>query len=316
MSKQAFVSFEKVSVIYSGGVTALDDVSLMVEKGAVVGLVGESGSGKTTLCRVLMNLVSPHAGRVMVEGAALADLVGRDELAFRRRAQMLLQDAVASLSPRLRIGALMEEPLHIHNLPLAAGRQRIAQLFAKLGLPADILSKFPHQVSGGQARRVAIARALLLQPELIVADEPTAGLDVSVQGDLLNLLRAIQAEFQLTFLIVSHNLAVVRRITDRTAVMYLGQIVEEAATPALFSTPAHPYTSALLSTNPSLDPAKRKARMVLKGEIPSVVNPPAGCRFRTRCPQAVERCQAEAPVLNEIAAGWRVRCHFPLIDRR
>ncbi len=197
-------------------------------------------------------------------------------------------------------------------MPLDDGRQRIAALLKRLGLPENTLAKFAHQVSGGQARRVAILRALVLTPEIIVADEPTAGLDVSVQGDLLNLMLDLQAEFGLTYLLVSHNLNVVRRITSRTAVMYLGQIVEEAPTRALFDAPAHPYTAALLSTNPSVDPARRKARIVLKGEIPSVVNPPSGCRFHTRCPQAQARCQADAPVLRDAGEERRVRCHFPL----
>lgn len=306
------VALEHVSVVYPGGVRALDDVSLTVAKGSVVGLVGESGSGKTTLCRVLMNLVQPTAGAVRIDGAELQAITAQGELAFRRRAQMLLQDAVASLSPRLSVQSLVEEPLRIHGEDAAQGRQRITELFRRLGLPAEIGGKFPHQISGGQARRVAIARALVLRPEFIVADEPTAGLDVSVQGDLLNLLGELRSEFALTFLIVSHNLSVVRRVTERTAVMYLGQIVEEAPTAALYEAPAHPYTAALLSTNPSLDPAKRKKRIVLSGEIPSVVNPPAGCRFHTRCPLAQDRCKAEEPVLRPLTPDRQVRCHFPL----
>jgi oligopeptide transport system ATP-binding protein len=212
----------------------------------------------------------------------------------------------------MRIGALVEEPLKIHNLPLQEGRVRIMALLKRLGLPENTLDKYPHQVSGGQGRRVAILRALVLRPEIIVADEPTAGLDVSVQGDLLNLLLDLHGEFGLTYLIVSHNLNVVRRVTRRTAVMYLGQIVEEAPTKAIFEAPAHPYTAALLSTNPSIDPARRRERIVIKGEIPSVVNPPSGCRFHTRCPHAVARCSAQAPDLREIGEGRRVRCHFPL----
>lgn len=306
------VALDEVGVIFPGGVRALDGVTLHVASGAVVGLVGESGSGKTTLCRVLMNLVQPSFGNVSIDGTALADLIARDPLAFRRRAQMLLQDAVASLSPRLSVRSLIEEPLRIHGIDLEMGRARISELFRRLGLPADIGSKFPHQISGGQARRVAIARALVLRPALIVADEPTAGLDVSVQGDLLNLMNELRSEFALTYLIVSHNLSVIQRITDRTAVMYLGQIVEEAPTASLFKTPAHPYTAALLSTNPSLDPAKRRARIVLKGEIPSVVHPPTGCRFHTRCAHMRERCVNEAPTLRAHAGGQHVRCHFPL----
>lgn len=310
------IRFENVAMVFGGRVRALDSVSLSVAHGDIVGLVGESGSGKTTLCRVLMGLEQPNAGRVEFDGKDVRNLLTRGPLAFRRRAQMLLQDAVASLSPRMRVAQLVEEPLAIHSLPLADGRARIREIFKRLGLPDEVLGKFPHQISGGQARRVAMARALVLRPELIVADEPTAGLDVSVQGDLLNLLIDLRAEFGLTYLIVSHNLNVVRRITSRTLVMYLGQIVEVAGTAALFSAPAHPYTAALISTNPSVDPAKRKARIVLQGEIPSVVSPPSGCRFHTRCPLAVARCATEAPALRSLGGGREVRCHFPLVAAR
>jgi oligopeptide transport system ATP-binding protein len=312
VSAAPLIAARDVSVVFDGKVRALDGVSLDVAKGDIVGLVGESGSGKTTLCKVLMGLTPATSGAVEIAGEALTNFLARDPLAFRRRVQMLLQEAVASLSPRMRIGALVEEPLRIHGLPLAEGRERIRMLLKRLGLPDATLAKFPHQISGGQARRVAILRALALTPEIIVADEPTAGLDVSVQGDLLNLLLDLQGEFGLTYLIVSHNLNVVRRITNRTAVMYLGQIVEEAPTRALFAAPAHPYTAALLSTNPTVDPAKRKARVVLKGEIPSVVNPPSGCRFHTRCPHMQPRCASEPPALRETGIGRSVRCHFPL----
>ena len=312
MSAAPLIEMRDVDVVFNGQVRALDGINLHIEKGDIVGLVGESGSGKTTLCKVLMGLARPTSGRVSVKGETLTEIFARDALAFRRKAQMLLQDAVASLSPRMRLRGLVEEPLRIHALPLEEGRARIRSLLQRLGLPETTLDKFPHQISGGQARRVAILRALVLQPEIIVADEPTAGLDVSVQGDLLNLMLDLHRELGLTYLIVSHNLTVVRRITGRTIVMYLGQIVEEAPTKALFVAPAHPYTAALLSTNPSIDPARRKARIVLKGEIPSVINPPSGCRFHTRCPQAVDRCTVEAPVLRETMDGRRVRCHFPL----
>jgi peptide/nickel transport system ATP-binding protein len=308
------IEIDRLDMVFGGRVRALDGVSLTLNKGDIVGLVGESGSGKTTLCKALIGLITPTGGRILIDGEPLADLFARDRLAFRRRAQMLLQEAAASLSPRMRLRGLVEEPLRIHKLPMAQGRQRILSLLATLGLSADMLEKYPHQVSGGQARRVAILRALVLQPDIIIADEPTAGLDVSVQGDLLNLLLDLHSQLGLTYLVVSHNLNVVRRVTGRTVVMYLGQIVEEAQTAALFSQPAHPYSAALLSTNPSVDPARRKARIVLKGEIPSVVSPPSGCRFHTRCPQAQARCSAEAPPLRKLDAGRSVRCHFPLTE--
>jgi oligopeptide transport system ATP-binding protein len=312
--KAALLALENVSVVYGGRVRALDGVSLALAADEVVGLVGESGSGKTTLCRVLMGLTAPTSGSVTVGGKPLGAVLKQNPFAFRRRVQMLLQDAVASLSPRMAIRRLVAEPIRIHGLPFGETWSRASALMQRLGLSPDILDKYPHQISGGQARRVAIARALVLGPEVIVADEPTAGLDLSVQGELLNLLLDLQRELRLTYLIVSHNLNVVRRVTDRTAVMYLGQIVEEAPTRQLFSAPAHPYTAALLSTVPAIDPAKRKRPIVLEGEIPSIIRPPSGCRFHTRCPQAQPRCRADAPALTTLGPGRLVRCHFPLVS--
>jgi peptide/nickel transport system ATP-binding protein len=308
------IALEDVSVVFGGRVHALDGVSLRLYRGEIVGLVGESGSGKSTLCRTLMGLGEPTSGAVTVHGEPLGDRLARDRLSFRREVQMLLQDAVASLSPRMRVRKLVEEPLHVHGLPLVEGRARIQGLLKRLGLPASVTEKFPHQLSGGQARRVAILRALVLQSRIIVADEPTAGLDVSVQGELLNLMLDLHEEFTLTYLIVSHNLNVIRRITTRSVVMYLGQVVEEASTAALFRAPAHPYTAALLSTNPAVDPARRRERIVLRGEIPSPINVPSGCRFHTRCPRAVTRCSQEAPQLRATEEGRSVRCHFPLTE--
>ena len=307
----SLVALQGVSVVFGGQVRALDDVTLFIERGDIVGLVGESGSGKTTLCRVLVGLTPATAGTVSLDGESVSEQLARQPLAFRRRVQMLLQDAVASLSPRMTIGRTLREPIAIHSLPRDEAEHRLAAILKRLGLPADVTAKFPHQISGGQARRVGVARALVMQPEIIVADEPTAGLDVSVQGELLNLLLDLQQEFSLTYLLVSHNLNVIRRVTRRTAVRYLGQIVEQAPTQALFDKPAHPYSAALLSTNPAIDPAKRARRIVLQGEIPSVVNPPSGCRFHTRCPVAQPRCSTDAPDLVDAGAGRVVRCHFP-----
>ena len=313
----ALVEFSGVSVIFDGQVRALDDVTLTINRGEIMGLVGESGSGKSTLCRVLVGLTPASSGTVSVGGEPVQRQLARGRLAFRRRAQMLLQDAVASLSPRMTIGRTLEEPIAIHSLPRAETLEQLAAILKRLGLAPDILTKFPHQISGGQARRVGVARALVMRPELIVADEPTAGLDVSVQGDLLNLLLDLQREFGLTYLLVSHNLNVIRRVTGRTAVMYLGQIVEGAATRELFTAPAHPYTAALLSTNPAVDPSKRYQPIVLQGEIPSAIDPPAGCRFHTRCPVVQERCTRDPPALVDLGAGRQVRCHFPYsLDRR
>ena len=307
----ALVELKGISVVFGGSVRALDDVTLSIAQGDIVGLVGESGSGKTTLCRVLVGLTTATSGTVGLGGEPVAAQLAKNPLAFRRRVQMLLQDAVASLSPRMTIGRTLREPIAIHDLPRTEAEARLKAILQRLGLPVDVLAKFPHQISGGQARRVGVARALVMQPQIIIADEPTAGLDVSVQGELLNLLLDLQQEFGLTYLLVSHNLNVIRRVTGRTAVMYLGQIVEEAPTRALFEKPAHPYSAALLSTNPAIDPAHRGQRIVLKGEIPSVVNPPSGCRFHTRCPVAQPRCSSDAPALADLSPGRKVRCHFP-----
>jgi oligopeptide transport system ATP-binding protein len=307
----ALLAFDRVSVVFGGRVRALDDITFAVRKGEIVGVVGESGSGKSTLCRVLVGLTPPTSGTVSVGGRSVRAQLAEGRLAFRRRIQMLLQDAVASLSPRMTIGRALEEPMAIHGMPRAEARMRLAQILRRLGLGQDVLGKFPHQISGGQARRVGVARALVLHPEIIVADEPTAGLDVSVQGELLNLLLDLQREFGLTYLLVSHNLNLIRRVTGRTVVMYLGHVVEDAPTRDLFAAPAHPYSAALLSTNPAIDPAKRHRQIVLQGEMPSAVNPPSGCRFHTRCPVAQQRCATDPPALAEAGSGRRVRCHFP-----
>ena len=288
-----------------GAVEAVSDVSLALRAGESVGLVGESGSGKSTVCRALLGLQPVSAGRVLLDGRALAEWPGP---VVRRRAQMLLQDAVASLSPRMRLRALLDEPIRIHRLPDA--ERAMTALLAQLGLPADLLDKYPHQISGGQARRVAMARALILEPAVLVADEPTAGLDVSVQGEVLNLLRQQQAARGLALLVVSHNLNVVRRVTSRTAVMYLGQVVEQADSAALFDNPAHPYTAALLGANPSVEPSRRRPPFVLAGDPPSPAHPPAGCRFHTRCPAVQAVCRQTPPSLAEVAPGRFARCHF------
>lgn len=304
-----FVSFQAISVTFANGVRALDDVTLAIARGAIVGLVGESGSGKTTLCRVLVGLQRPTEGTARLDGERVSPLIAKDPLAYRRRVQMLLQDAAASLSPRLSVAKLLAEPARIHRLPPdPAGT---ARLLRRLGLSEELLAKYPHQLSGGQARRVAIARALTLRPDLIVADEPTAGLDLSVRGELLNLMLELRAEFGLTYLMVSHDLNVIRRVSERMVVMYLGQVVEDAPTGAIFAAPRHPYTAALLSARAQIDPARRQHRIVLQGEIPSPVNPPAGCRFHTRCPLVQPRCRTEVPPLVSDAIG-SYRCHFPL----
>ncbi len=304
---EALLHAEGVGVRF-GRVQALLETSLTLTPGEVVGLVGESGSGKTTLCRVLMGLQRPSIGTVALDGRPLAAWPAQ---ALRRRVQMLLQDAVSSLSPRMTLRALLEEPIRIHRLPYAESWAAMEALLRQLGLPGDLLEKYPHQISGGQARRVAMARALILDPALLVADEPTAGLDVSVQGEVLNLLLDLHAARGLALLIVSHNLAVVRRVTQRVLVMYLGEVMETAPTATLFATPAHPYTAALLSTAPAIDPAQRRTPIVLAGDIPSPADPPGGCRFHTRCPAVQAVCRTSKPAMTAVGAGRAARCHFP-----
>ena len=309
MSAEPILAVDTLSVRYGRAIVAVDRASLSIAPGEILGLVGESGCGKTTLGKAVAGLLRPSAGTIRLEGENTAE-IARERRA--RRVQMFFQDPVASLSPRLSIGRLLAEPLAIHGLDREGHWPRALDLLSELGLPRSVLGKYPHEVSNGQARRIGIARALLLEPALVVADEPTAGLDVSAQGDLLNLLLRLRQERGLAYLLISHNLDAVRRVADRIAVMYLGEIVETGLTRAIFDAPAHPYTEALLSARPTLDPARRAKRIVLEGEVPSPLNPPSGCRFHTRCPKAQARCRADAPRLDaERHTDRTVACHFP-----
>ena len=312
MTAPPFLAVDRARITY-GSLVAVHDVSLTVARGETAGLVGESGSGKTSLGKALAGLTELASGAVRLEGADLRTLAAADRRALRRRVQIMFQDPVSSLSPRLEVRTLLAEPIRVHGLRFVESWRRVETLMARLGLAPDLLDKYPHQLSGGQARRVAIVRALILNPALVVCDEPTAGLDVSVQGELLNLMRDLQAEHALTYFIISHNLTVVRRVTDRVAVMYLGEIVETGPTDALFAAPAHPYTAALIAATPAIDPAKRREQVVLQGEIPSPRDPPPGCRFHPRCPQAQARCRREPPAPHPIGDGRTVACHFPLV---
>lgn len=284
-------------------------VDFDLEAGQTMALVGESGSGKTTLARAVAGLGRDVSGSVSFDGHDVGRMRGTQLKSLRRDVAMIFQDAMNSLSPRFTVGGLIEEPFRIHGEPLAHGE--IERLLKLVGLPPDFAERRPHELSGGQARRVGIARALALEPRLLIADEPTAGLDVSVQSEVLNLVNDLRQRLGLAFLIITHNLNIVRHVADRMAIMYLGRFVEIGDTQQILKAPRHPYTAALLSANPIIDPAARTGRIELQGEIPSLQNRPSGCEFHGRCPFARERCGHEAPILRE-EAGRRFSCHYPL----
>jgi peptide/nickel transport system ATP-binding protein len=297
-----------------GDIRAVDDVSLTIRRGETVGLVGESGCGKSTVGRTILRLYKPTAGRIVFDGRDISDLDETQLRPLRRRMQMVFQDPFASLNPRHSVGRIVGEPLRTHGI--SSRREtgaRVRELLNTVGLPADAAGRYPHEFSGGQRQRIGLARALSLNPDFVVADEPVSALDVSIQAQIINLLEQLQEEFDLTYLFIAHDLAVVRHISDRIAVMYLGWIVEVSPAAELYENPLHPYTISLLSAVPIPDPAVEREResILLAGDLPSPANPPKACRFHTRCPYVQPtRCREQVPPLRKLADGHEVACHW------
>jgi len=293
-----------------GFVRAVDRVSFSIPKGRTLGIVGESGCGKTTVARLVLRLIEPSSGEIIFEGKDIARLGKKDLRILRRDLQMVFQDPQSSLNPRMTVKDIVGEPLMIHRGAKGADlRGRVQNLLEKVGLNPDHMYRFPHEFSGGQRQRIGIARAIALNPKLLVLDEPTSSLDVSVQAQILNLLRQLQSEMELTFLFISHDLAVIKHVSDHIAVMYLGKIVERARKQTIFEQPLHPYTQALLSSVQVPDPEYKTEMIPLKGTVPSPINPPSGCRFHTRCPFTSSICKATEPPLMEVGTGHFVACH-------
>jgi len=294
-----------------GHVYAVDDVSFAIGVGETLGLVGESGCGKTTVGRAVLRLIEPTAGTILLEGRDITTLGKRALRPYRQQMQIIFQDPFSSLNPRMRAGDIVGEPMKLHgNVSRGDRRDHVAALFERVGLRRAQMDNYPHQFSGGQRQRIGVARALSLNPRLIIGDEPVSALDVSIQAQVINLLMDLQRELKLSYLFISHNLAVVEHISHRIAVMYLGRIVEHTDKATLFTRPLHPYTEALLAAVPVPDPKIRRTKRVVQGDVPSPLKPPPGCHFHTRCPYAEARCKTEPPLLREVAPGHHVACHL------
>jgi oligopeptide transport system ATP-binding protein len=294
-----------------GSVKAVDGVSFAIRRGETLGLVGESGSGKTTTGLAVLRMLTPTAGRIVFEGEDIARHDKARMQGIRRRMQMVYQDPYGSLNPRMRVRDIIGEPLEVHGVTQGLG-ERVAALIRMVGLLPDMAERYPHEFSGGQRQRIGIARALALEPSLIVCDEPVSALDVSIQAQVINLFMELQERLGLTYLFIAHDLAVVRHISNRIAVMYLGRIVEIAGRDELYRTPLHPYTEALMAAVPVADPVAeaRRPRVIVKGEVPSALRPPPGCRFHPRCPKAMAVCRTHDPALTELGGGRAVACHL------
>lgn len=295
-------------------VRAVDGVSLVLHEGETLGLVGESGCGKSTLCRLILQLMTPTSGSVRFDGQELVGRSRRDLRPIRKNIQMVFQDPYASLNPRKRIGQIIGDAMELHGLASGADAKRqVQELLERVGLQSEHYNRFPHEFSGGQRQRIGIARAVALRPKLIIADEPVSALDVSVQAQIINLLEDLQQEFKLSYLFVAHDLGVVRHVSDRVAVMYLGKVVETATANELYDKPFHPYSNALLSAVPIPDPRRNAARerVILEGDVPSPIDPPSGCRFHTRCRWATEVCTRDEPLLIERESAHLAACHHP-----
>ena len=295
----------------TGSIRAVNNVSFVQDAGQTLGIVGESGCGKTTLGRLILRLIEPTSGQVVFDGEALESLNKAELRAVRRHVQMVFQDTFASLDSRMKVGAQIEEPLIIHQLGNAEWRRaEVLRLLAMVGLPADAADRYPHEFSGGQRQRICIARAAAPRPKLVVADEPVSALDVSIQSQILNLLDDLGRELGLSYVFISHDLAVIEHVSDVVAVMYLGEIVELAPAEKIFANPKHPYTDALLSAIPRADPERERTRIVLPGDVPSPESPPSGCPFHPRCPRATDQCSVEVPQTVAVESGHSVRCHL------